>query len=218
MKRRVVSVTNETDGGLTTLERVKLELNITGTTYDQLLRLKIKEATSDIEARIRPIRRATVVEQFWPEVPIGGITQRITRGALRVSRYPIRTMTSVVIDGDTLAAGSYRISEDTGELYFLDAGESASWDIGTLGVVTYVGGYLFPEDTGEDLPPVLESAVLEMITMYWMSRGRDPLLKSEENPGVARFEYWVGAIGRSGSLPPSIQGKLDDFLEDPVFA
>lgn len=220
MKRRVVSVANETQGGLTTLARVKLELDITGTTYDQLLRLKIKEATSDIEARIRPIRRATVVEEFWPNVyDASAPLQPVQRQSLHVSRYPIESVTSIVIDGQTQDVSGYRTVADAGELHSLDtSGVATQWNFGTLATVTYVGGYLFPDDTGDDIPPVLESACLEMITMFWRSRGRDPMLKSEENPGVARFEYWVGAIGASGDLPPSIQGKLSSFLKDPVFA
>jgi hypothetical protein len=219
MKSRIVSVASETGGGLTTLERVKLELNITGTTHDRLLRLKIKEATSDIEARIRPIRRAAVVEDFWPEAPIGLSSQKISRSILPLSRYPISTVTSIIVDGTAVGIGAYRIVHDTGELHFLDsAGAPSLWDAATLATVTYSAGYLFPEDTGEDLPPVLESAAVEMLTMFWMARGRDPLLKSEENPGVSRFEYWVGAIGPTGDLPPSIQGKLLGFAKSPVFA
>lgn len=220
MRRRIASVTNETEGGLTTLARVKLELGITGATYDQILRLKIKEATSDIEARIRPIRHATVVEEYWPDAPAyPAAAVAFRRPFMQVSRYPIRSVTSVVIDGVTQGASLYRIDADNGQIHFLDSsGVVANWQIGTLGVNTYVGGYMFPDDTGEDLPPVLESAALEMITMYWRSRGRDPLLKAEENPGVARFEYWVGAIGASGDLPPSIQGKLTEFLKGPVVA
>lgn len=220
MKRRIASVTNETVGGLTTLARVKLELDITGTAYDNILRIKIREATSDIEARIRPIRHATIVEQYWPDAPVypaAAITMR--RPYIQVSRYPIRSITSVVIDGVTQGSSLYRIDADHGQVHFLDSsGVVANWTIGTLGVITYVGGYMFPEDTGEDLPPVLEAAAVEMITMFWRSRGRDPLLKAEENPGVARFEYWVGAIGSAGDLPPSIQGKLADFLKEPVVA
>lgn len=220
MRRRIASVTNETEGGLTTLERVKLELGISGSASDQLLRIKIREATSDIEQRIRPIRFATIVEEFWPLFSDASLSLPSKTPFVRVSRYPNVTVTSIVVDGQTLGGPTtYRVNSESGQIDLLDgSGTIDQWQIANLAVVTYSGGYLFPEDTGDSLPPVLESAAVEMITMFWMARGRDPLLKAEENPGVARFEYWVGAIGSAGDLPPSIQGKLSGFLKEPVFA
>lgn len=222
MNRRVRSVANETTGGLTTVERVKLELSISGNASDNLLALKIEEATSDIEGRCRPLRHATVVEEFWPSVgriaPMSGVPP-FGAPQIQLSRYPVDVVDSLVIDDETVDPSTYRVDADTGVLYLFDgSGAPIAWSISRLAVVTYAGGYVYPDDTGDSLPPVLESAAIDLLSLFWFSRGRDPMLKAEENPGVARFEYWVGAIGRQGDLPPSVIGKLKSFLKPPAIA
>jgi hypothetical protein len=77
-------------------------------------------------------------------------------------------------------------------------------------VVTYFAGF----DLLAELPRPVERATIELVSMAWFSRGRDPLLKSEEATGVAKFDYWVGGLG--GSLPPEIANLLDPFVIVPV--
>ncbi len=77
--------------------------------------------------------------------------------------------------------------------------------------MTYTGGYLLPGQSGRDLPAGIEGAAVELVSDFWHAKGRDPSVKSEEEPGVFRTDYWVGAVGESGELPPRVQMKLAPF-------
>jgi hypothetical protein len=51
---------------------------------------------------------------------------------------------------------------------------------------------------------------------YWAAKGRDPSVKSEEIPGVIRTDYWVGAVGEAGELPPRVVMKLAPYRRTPA--
>lgn len=206
--RSVLTVTvPATDTDLTTLARVKSELNVTVSTYDTILQEKIEEASSDIEAALGfVVSKETVAETFWQE-QIGE-----TPEYLILDRTPVGTITSVVIDGVTLDASRYRVDPKTGQIYALDvSGYPCVWIIFKGAVITYAGGYIPPSETNSDLPAGIQGACVALMTDYWASRGRDPSLKSEEAPGIMRYDYWVGAVGEAGELPPSVITRLAPY-------
>lgn len=189
---------------LTTVARVKQELGITGTTYDTLLGHKIDEATSDIEAHIeRTLARATLSQQFWGEG---------TGEYLVLDRTPVVSITSVTVDGVAVNTSEFRLDAEAGILYRLDSsGYPSFWSwCGTV-VVVFVAGYAMPSETARDLPPALEAAAIELVNSYWQSRGRDPLVRAEDVPGLASVTYWVGAVGEEGQLPPGVTAKISPF-------
>ena len=191
---------------LTTLDRVKDELDITNNASDSKLQTKITEASADIVAHLGfdQIVQETVVERFWafnalPEY-------------LMLRRRPATSITSVVVDDVTLASTRYRLDEKAGALYALDAGGKQSvFDVTDEVLVTYVGGYVTPGNAGRTLPYPLESAAVDLVQSYWFARGRDPQVREEDIPGIARVVYWVGAVGREGDLPPSVESKIAPF-------
>ncbi len=206
--RSILTVTvPATDTALTTLARVKSELNITVSTYDTILGQKIDEASSDIEAFLGfVVSKETVAETFWQE-QIGEVPE-----FLLLDRTPVGTITSVVVDGVTIDASLYRADLDIGQLYALDtSGFPYFWVIRKSAVVTYAGGYIPPSETNSDLPAGIQGACVALVTDYWASRGRDPTLKSEEAPGIMRYDYWVGAVGESGELPPAVVARLAPY-------
>lgn len=208
--RSVVTVTAaNADKQLTTLARVKLELSISGvdTNRDMLLNLKIDEASDDIEAALGfKVAKETVSETFWPE-PCDMAPDRLV-----LDRTPVGAISSVTVDGVAYDASLYRLDAGTGELFALDAsGYACRWYFCKSVVVAYSGGYILPAESGADLPAGIEGACVDLVSSFWASKGRDPTVKSEEVPGVLRTDYWVGAVGDAGELPPSVVMKLAPF-------
>lgn len=207
MRSTAVVTAAATYRALTTLDRVKSELGISGSANDTLLTAKIKEASSDIEARCRTFCRETIAVTFWPAA---GAT--ISVGALVLPRYPIVSVSSVLEDGVAVDSAERRADPDSGMLYRLDAdGYPALWSAAKSIVVTYVGGYTMPGEADYTLPPSLESACVDLVSSYWASRGRDPTVRAESVPGVLDTTYWVGAVGEKGDLPPAVEAKIAPF-------
>lgn len=189
---------------LTTLQRVKEELAITDGASDAILGAKIDEATSDIEAHLaRTLSRATVTQTLWNV----GYSEYIL-----LRRFPVASIVSVTVDDIAVDSDEYRLDGDAGILYRLDSsGYPCAWLSCKSIVAVYTGGYLLPGEMNRNLPPALESAAVELVASYWSSRGRDPTVKSEEVPGLGRVDYWVGAVGEAGELPPSVVAKISPF-------
>lgn len=206
--RSIATITTppaETD--LTTIDRVKSELSITDvdTARDNLLGVKIAEASADIEAHSgRIFSRAGLTERFWGDP---GVSEYLC-----LERYPVATITSVTVDGVLVAASEYRLDAETGILYRLDAnGYPCIWSWCKDVVIVYAAGYIVPGETNRDLPYPVEGAVIDLVSSFWASRGRDPKVKSEDIPGLGSVEYWVGAVGAAGSLPPDVEAKCMTF-------
>lgn len=205
--RSILSITTAaTVTALTTLERVKTELSIVDNASDILLRAKIREATSDINARAWADPLETLTQTFWN---VGCEEYLILR------RRPNVSITSVTVDD--VATTDYRLDAETGQLYCLDTnGYPISWIACKSIVVVYAAGYIMPGQTGANLEPALEAACVELLQSYWMSRGRDPLIRSEDVPGLGSVTYWVGAVGQSGELPPSVESRIAPFRRTSI--
>lgn len=191
---------------LTTLDRVKQELSITDNGSDAILTAKISEASSDILARIWPRPRETVTETFYPEPG-----QSVSRAQLMLSRWPLVSVTSVTLDDSAVV--SYRIDAEAGMLLYLaDDGYRSCWTFSKSAEIVYVGGFSMPGEVAQPtLPPALEAACVELVSSYWFSRGRDSLVRQETVDGAGSTTYWIGAVGESGSLPPSVESKIAPY-------
>jgi hypothetical protein len=208
--RSVLTVTvANSDTMLTTLNRVKLELDITGadTQRDMLLNLKILEASDDIEAALGfTVRRETVQETFWHEA------SDYAPEYLVLDRTPVSMITSVTVDDIPADVSRYRLDAATGQLYALDpAGHPGRWLFWKSIVVAYAGGYILPAESHSNLPNGIQGACVELMSDYWAAKGRDPSVRSEEVPGVGTIQYWVGTVGDPGQLPPRVVMKLAPF-------
>ncbi len=190
---------------LTTLARVKLELNITANTWDTILTAKIGEASSDIMAHLRrDLPRQTLRETLW--------SFDTAPAAIVLENYPVVSITSAVIDDVTVDSDEYRINKKTGKFHRLDSAAAPDvWVVTRDIVIIYVAGYIMPGETNRDLPMAIESACVELVQSFWFSRGRDPSVRAEDIPGLGSTTYWVGAVGESGELPPSVLEKIAPF-------
>lgn len=195
---------------LTTVERVKLELSMSGSENDALIGAKIDEATSDIEAHVRrTLNRATLTETFWGA--------RCGAEFLILDRMAVASIASVTVDDVAVDASEYRLDAEAAVLYRLDAnGYPCVWTWCKSIIVVYAAGYLLPGEIGRNLPPSLEGAAIDLVQSYWLSRGRDSLIRSEDVPGLGSVQYWVGAVGESGELPPSVVSKISPFRRASV--
>lgn len=207
--RNIVTVTTAPSATkLTTLTRVKSELDINDSASDDLLNLKIDEASSDAEASLGfTVPRATVSETYWHSEPVVEWAEYLV-----LDRAPVVSIDSVVVDDVTIDSSLYRLDADTGLLYALNAsGFPFRWLFYKSLVVNYTGGYLLPGQANRNLPVGIEGAVVDMVQSFWLAKGRDPLLKRVDIPGVISREWWVGSVGEAGELPPSVVTKLAPF-------
>jgi hypothetical protein len=83
-------------------------------------------------------------------------------------------------------------------------GGSTGWEAEPT-TVQYRAGYA-------SIPFDLVDACLRLVTARFKMRGRDPMLRSEGEPGLGQLNYWVGTMpGQDGSLAPEIAGLLDSY-------
>lgn len=123
------------------------------------------------------------------------------RSPLRLGAAPIQgDIASVTSDGTALDPASYTADPELGWIY--RAAAPWSWH-GTSLVVEYDAGF-------EPIPADVQQAVIDLVTMEWASRGRDPMLRAQETPQLGRNEFWVGAPP-GGEMPQDIAGLLNRY-------
>ena len=214
MGARVITtvVTPATDIDLVELDDVKDDLQISGTADDTYLeRLITRASAAAANYCNRVFAVETVSDQFLaPGDPSGGMVSRPLE-RLQLTRFPIVAVTSVVLRGIALVAGTdFLVDQPLGQLVRLDAGiRQIGWPPSGI-VVTYSAGYA-------DAPPDVQDAVTRLIKGRLAARTRDPLLRSENIPGLASNTYWIGASPDTGNLPPDVADALDNY-RIPVFA
>jgi Phage gp6-like head-tail connector protein len=207
---------------LTTLATVKDELGIRNSKSDARLRRYIREASAQIEQYCNRVFAAETVQEVWE----GGVHRSwwfgYTRFAnislqnpevrpLRVRRYPIISVTSIVVDGTALTPSTdFEIDADNGLIFRLYEGDGfrSLW-FGERITIVYVGGYALLGS----LPYPIEQACLTLIKHRWAARDRDPMLRSLVIPNVQEETYWVGATGDDGAIPPEVAGLLAPYRE-----
>lgn len=225
-------VTPPATSALTTLEAVKLKMRKSETADDPFFAAAIVQQSAVIARYCnRVFGRATWQDEFRPQRGIGGEGVRAAVNPLVLTRVPLVSVTSVVetIAGTatTLVAGTdYEIDagsllpgdEGASRLFRLnDNGNPRTWPAAQITVV-YVAGYALPEDASPNLPPELQLAADRLVVMEYHGAGRDPMLRSEGEPGLGQRQYWVGPTpGQTGSLPPEVQSLVDRYRQ-PVVA
>jgi uncharacterized phiE125 gp8 family phage protein len=208
---------------LTTLDRVKAELQITTDANDEVLEAKIAEASSDIQAAVgKRLPREDVKETFWHDdafrpllpVPRFGNPAQTT---LFLKRTPVSKIASVTVDDVALDPSEYRLDPGAGLLDRLTPdGYPCDWCFRKSVVIAYTGGFILPGQDSRNLDFGIEGAVVALVSDYWASRGRDPTLRSESIPGLIDRQFWVGAVGDPGLLPPRVLASIAPFRRPAV--
>lgn len=214
--RSIVAITSPAASDLlTTLERVKGELDITTGAKDEVLKAKIAEASSDIEQAMGyRLPSEQVTQTFWHDTPLHAHSLPHHWGnpaqtTLFLSRTPVSAVASVTVDDTVLDSSEYRIDRDTGLLDRVSTdGHPCEWWFCKSVIVAYTGGFILPGNTGRNLPYAIEGAVVALVCDYWAAKGRDPTLRAQTIPGVIEQQFWVGAVGDPTLLPPRVLASL----------
>jgi hypothetical protein len=212
---------------LTLVATAEDELGVSAGTETARLERYIHAATAAILQYLnRPaIHYATGIVDSLP----GFGTQR-----LLLSRYPVTSLTSVVIDGTTLASDDYEIDDAAAGIVYRRYGFASTGmycpgivqeDIlpGTeqrLITVTYTAGYVTPQQVvlngalTRSLPYDIELACLQTVAVLRGGRGRDWSVASE-SLGAASVSYggMNTAIGRgmAGIIPDTAAALLSPY-------
>lgn len=200
---------------LTTLDRVKMGLGIVDDANDDLLEELILDQSEYVCALLnvavagdgtRTLGLETVEEIL--EVPM-------------LSRVPIVEILSIMDgSGNVFDPADYLVDPMTGRFI---GPPSAAWMNLVYNftpppipiIVRYQAGWLLPNDTGCNLPRVIQSATISRVSTVQAGRGRDPNVKAEDIPGVIRTEYWVGSVGEGG-IPADIWSQLSLYRRLPI--
>ena len=186
---------------LTALETVKTELGLADSiSEDEKILNWIHQASGAIEDYCGRVFAQETVSESWrlPYAP-GEI--------VALKRIPVTEIISVT-EVDTLltADTQYEFDSRTGFMWRLSNDARTCWTTGRL-VVVYTAGY----ELLDQLPYAIERACISLVKFYRAKSHQDPLLRSEEIPGVMRYDYQINTIGSDGGLPPDVLSLLEPY-------
>jgi hypothetical protein len=215
-------VTRVSSKQLTTLQTVKDDLDITGTTEDVYLGRLIDRASAAICTYLNvpkaadgssTILKETLAQSFWRSP-----WYRADRSSdLVLARLPVTAVASIVVGDTTIDPGDYELDGADGVIRRLPFtfNSSFSWQPNAKTVVTFDAGWVMAADDSRTLPFDIEEQAIALVKSARAAKTRDPLLRSIETAGVDSVQYWVGSVG-DDSLPPDIAARLDDYRYEPI--
>ena len=123
---------------------------------------------------------------------------------LILAQAPVDPVTmSVIVDGATLdPVNDYGLDQLAGLVW--RTSEPMRWTSTSTLVVHYTGGFA-------SIPDDVQQAVLELSVGENSGRGRDPMLRASETPGLGRQEYWVGGMPGGAGIPQDIAAMLGPY-------
>jgi hypothetical protein len=203
---------------LVTLDVVKAELQLTDDASDPWLKTAITQVSaamarfcnrSNAIASEASFAVETVQDLFYPERDAYPFQVPGGASVLQLSHWPVTNILEVNITdpaGATpqilVADTDYVLDASVGQLIRLDAfmAYPTQW-VPIRTAVKYSGGF-------DPIPDDVVDAALRWVTMRWSDRGRDPNLKSLEQPMVGTKTYWVGAQPMTEGVPTEIASLL----------
>lgn len=187
-------ITAASSADLTVLANAKAELLVTGTDQDTRIAALITQASGICASYcMRPEGFGLAT---WRET----LRLSMSREAIILARDLAPAITSVVVDGVTLAAADYEL--DGSLLHRLTDDRLTYWAPGKV-VVTYTAGFALLTD----LPQEIERACLLTLQSLWAAPGRNPLVRSETAQDVGSVSYLDPRAGME-ALPPQAAGLL----------
>lgn len=180
---------------LTTLAAVKAELQVTGGADDAYLSGLIDQVSDMVQTWCS---RTFALERVRET-----IDRRTGSESIMLSRFPVATIITATLGGQTIDPATIE-TEGGGFVYRLNG---TGWPPGRF-IIEYDAGFILPDQPAPTLPKDIERAALTLVKGEWFARNRDPLIRSEDVPGVISTTYWVGGFGAGANLPPDVEGLL----------
>lgn len=206
----LVTTTPAADLQLLTIEELRAAAGVTGSAQDATLTAKgLRVSGAIAEAcNVRPGRGS--VPTFKQETLQETFRDMCREDELILSRRHEVAISSVVVDGTTLASTDYEVDGESGILTRLCDDDPSTWT-GSKIVITYQAGFATVQDT-------LKRAAEEFMRFLWLEDKRDPSVKASEveiqDIDRVRTEYWVGAIpgqGGSSAVPDFVLAQLGRY-------
>lgn len=127
---------------------------------------------------------------------------------LRLSRWPVAEILSVNEGSTALTEDLWEIDELTGQLWRLASGDRFDWASTGTTTVSYVGGYILPED----LPADIQRAAIDQIKSNYIAGSRDPAVRSINVPDVVAVSYSVaGGDSYGAGLLSQVEAALKPY-------
>lgn len=186
-------ITPATSTALTTVARASAVLDLAAGDA-ALLSIVIPQASQMVVDHCRRLFAQETVREVLREPACGGVL---------LARAPVTAFVSVTHGDTVLTTADWEYDAARGVLRQLSGQFLGSWSAAPL-TVEYTAGYTLPADTGSwTLPPAVERAAMLIIAAILANRDRDPMLRSEEIPGVRSVSYWV----RESQALPSLEAE-----------
>ena len=196
MNSVLVVVTPAANQDLTSLALVKAELGITGNAEDTNIGTWIDQASAVIASYCNRVFGSEAVRETF---------RRGDAAKVILSRGPVTVIASVVEDGIELTEDEdFECDYASGILTRLCNDYERRWCFRSL-VVTYTAGYTLLTT----LPDDNERAAQLLVKGYRSAASRDPLLKSEEIPGVLSQSWWVDSTNKG--LPSDVESLIAPY-------
>lgn len=193
-------VTPATDRALVTLDDLREQLRIkpNDTANDSWLTKVIGRTSRQAE---RYCNRVFVLQSYSDT--FSGNTSADNGEPLILSQAPVDPATfTITIDGAVLVTTDYGLDQYAGLVYRLT--EPMLWTSSVSLVVQYTAGFA-------TIPDDVQQAVLDLCVMENSGRGRDPMLRAMETPGLGRQEFWVGGLPGGSMIPQDIAALLNPY-------
>lgn len=210
---------------LVDLADVKTLLGISGTGSDAVLNLWIAQASTTAQSWTNnPFVVETIQDQLYPGSDGWPWTVRRDFSPLRLSRWPLVSIVSVV---ETIANVATTLTLGTDFLADMALGQltrlqtyspppsgvapwPCNWRANPI-VVQYQAGY-------PTIPGDVFAAVVHLVKLEYYSQTRDPLIRSQNSPGIYEASYVMGTgPGGPGDLDSYAASKLERYRV-PVIA
>lgn len=196
-------VTPATDRDLVTLDDLREQLRVRAgeTANDSWYRKVIARSSRAAE---RYCNRIFAVQAYTDTFVTG--SQGRPDEPLILNQAPVAPATlAVTLNGGAMDAADYSLDALVGHVWR----NGTAWVNQSGLAVSYTAGF-------DEIPPDVQQAVLDLCTMENAARGRDPMLRATETPGMGRQEYWVGGIPGDSLIPRDIASLLNPYRRGMV--
>jgi len=179
--------------------REQLQIRATDTAYDAWLAKVISRASMQAERYCNRIFALQTYHDYFTAVCGAPGSPLLTGQA------PIVSISGITVDAGTapLDTTSYMTDDPPGFIYWIADGNG--WTAASSIATDYIAGF-------DTIPDDVQQAVIELCVMEFRARGRDPMLRERDTPGLGRESYWVGPPpGGATALPADIGALLDPY-------